>query len=131
MGAEGDNTGRSTASPTGVWKLCCEFRSGAALEAVIRVSLRPLLSQEVCHDESGLRPNQEVKSNEGGKVEVRRRRFERKCRLSCRQKSFNLKAAPKARRDRPTLFLFFATAFTSKEADLDSDSQTFLSWEKH
>ena len=37
-----------------------ESRSGG-LEAVIRVSLRPLISQEVCHDESGLRPRQEVK----------------------------------------------------------------------
>lgn len=98
---------------------------------MIGVSLRPLISQEVCHDESSLRPSQEVKSNQGGKVQVRMRRFERKCRLSCRQKSFNLKAAPKGRRGRPPLFLFVATALTSEEAELDSGSQTFLSWEKH
>lgn len=95
-----------------------EFGSGAALEGVIRVSLRPLISQEVCHDESGLRPSQEVKSNQGGKVQVRRK-FKRKCRVSCRQKSFNSKAVSKGRRDSPTLFLFFETALTSKEAELD------------
>lgn len=96
-----------------------ESRPGAGLETVIRVSLRPLISQEVCHDESGLRPSREVKSNQGGKVQVRRR-FERKCRFSCRQKSFNLKAAPKGRRGRAPLFLFIATALTSEEAVLDS-----------
>lgn len=106
-----------------------ESRSGAGLEVVIRVSLRPLISQEVCHDESALRPSQEVKSNQGT-VQVRRRRFERKCRLSCRQKSFNLKAAPKGRRGRPfacnNFSLSLATTLTSKEAELDSNSQFFF-----
>lgn len=111
-----------------------ESRSGAGLEAVISVSLRPLISQEVCHDESALRPSQEVKSNQGI-VQVRRRMFERKFRLSSRQKSFNLKQLPREEEAGPlpaTTFPFpLQQLLPAKKLSWIQTAKFFLSWEKH